>query len=132
MAFLPSSLSGLAAWYDASDDATVTGVDPVTQWDDKSGNAKHLSHATLGPAYSDASDRMEFRGAASSGVAETLDLPTITARTVFVFLTAINPQTASNRYPSLLGESSNPSSFFPDVPPRRPGKSDKRWLGKGC
>src|SRR3546814_10783639 len=64
---------------------------------------------------------MEFRGAASSGVAETLDLPTITARTVFVFLKAINTQTASNRYHALLGESSNTSSFFIDVPAGSPG-----------
>src|SRR3546814_20563873 len=74
---------------------------------------------------------MEFRGAASSGVAETLDLPTITARTVFVFLKAINPQTASNRYHALLGESSNTSSFFLDVPAGSPGSWGIRPKGAG-
>jgi hypothetical protein len=41
-AFDPLSLSP-AAWWDASDTGTVaTGVDGVTDWDDKSGNDRHL------------------------------------------------------------------------------------------
>jgi hypothetical protein len=41
-AFDPLSLSP-AAWWDASDTGTVaTGVDGVTDWDDKSGNGRHL------------------------------------------------------------------------------------------
>lgn len=53
----PASLgSSLAAWFDASDAATVrTGVggasqaangNPVSQWQDKSGNARHANQAT--------------------------------------------------------------------------------------
>jgi hypothetical protein len=55
--FSPASLPGLAAWYDASDSATVlTTVSPnvpatdgqtVRRWLDKSGNNRHLDQATL-------------------------------------------------------------------------------------
>src|SRR3546814_14130651 len=94
MAVLPTSLSGLAAWYDASDSATVTGADPVTQWADKSGNARHLSHATLGPQHDAVQNVMQLRGGAWSGTsADTLDMPAMTVRSVFVFLKAITPQT---------------------------------------
>jgi hypothetical protein len=41
--FTPDILSGLSAWYDASDASTLTlSVDQVTQWRDKSGNGLHL------------------------------------------------------------------------------------------
>src|SRR3546814_3170179 len=90
MAFFPTSLSGLAAWYDASDSATVTGADPVTQWADKSGNARHLSHATLGPQHDAVQHLMQLRGGAWSWTsAATLDMPAMTVRSVFVFLKAI-------------------------------------------
>jgi hypothetical protein len=61
--FSPASLPGLAAWYDASDPATVlTTVSPdvpasngqtVRRWLDKSGNGRHLNQAdlTLQPVY---------------------------------------------------------------------------------
>lgn len=44
--FGPSSLSGLAAWYRG--DTITTSGGAVTQWDDKSGNGKHLVQATSG------------------------------------------------------------------------------------
>lgn len=49
-AFSPSDISGLHAWYDASDLASITkdGSDRVSQWNDKSGNAYHLAQATGG------------------------------------------------------------------------------------
>ncbi len=55
--FTPASLSGLIAWYDASDAATVfkdlgvtqaVNTDLVEQWNDKSGNAYHIGQATSG------------------------------------------------------------------------------------
>src|SRR3546814_20211068 len=108
MAFFPTSLSGLAAWYDASDSATVTGADPVTQWADKSGNARQLSHATLGPQHDAVQNVMQLRGGAWSGTsADTLDMPAMTVRSVFVFLKAITPQTASSRYHAILGHAAN-------------------------
>lgn len=53
--FNPKSISGLAAWYDASDTASVTlNNSAVSQWSDKSGNARHLTQTTANnqPSYS--------------------------------------------------------------------------------
>lgn len=52
-AFTPLSLSPFM-WYDASDAATITIATGVSQWDDKSGNARHLTQGTGAnqPAYS--------------------------------------------------------------------------------
>lgn len=45
-AFVPTDIAGCAAWYDASDTSTITTtVNSVSQWDDKSGNARHLVQA---------------------------------------------------------------------------------------
>jgi hypothetical protein len=45
--FSPLSISGLAAWYDASDLATITEASgSVSQWDDKSGNGRDLTQGT--------------------------------------------------------------------------------------
>lgn len=42
----PASLTGLAAWFDASDTSTITHVGgAVSQWADKSGNANHLAQS---------------------------------------------------------------------------------------
>lgn len=47
----PASLSGLVAWFDASDGSTITASGGnVTEWRDKSGNARHLANAGTGPA----------------------------------------------------------------------------------
>lgn len=45
-AWTPASITTLA-WYDASDATTITETDgAVSQWDDKSGNARHVSQGT--------------------------------------------------------------------------------------
>ena len=45
--FNPKSIAGLALWLDASDASTITlNGATVSQWRDKSGNARHLSEAT--------------------------------------------------------------------------------------
>lgn len=50
--FSPLSLPGLAGWYDSSDSATRTLVSgKVSQWADKSGNARHATQATAGLRY---------------------------------------------------------------------------------
>jgi len=48
--FVPSDISGLRLWLDAADENTVTdvGAGAVSQWDDKSGNAFHVTQATPG------------------------------------------------------------------------------------
>lgn len=44
--FTPASLSGLAAWYDASQIAGVSDGAALSQWNDLSGNARHLRQTT--------------------------------------------------------------------------------------
>ncbi len=45
-AFTPTDVTGLQAWYDASVASSITGS-PVSQWNDLSGNARHLTAALL-------------------------------------------------------------------------------------
>ena len=47
--FRPPQVSGLVAWFDASDPSSVQG-NPVTQWTDKSGS-NNSALATTGPSY---------------------------------------------------------------------------------
>lgn len=62
-ALLPTSTIGL--WLDASDISTIScdGSGNVSEWRDKSGNARHFSHATSGnrPAYSSLTGTVQFR-----------------------------------------------------------------------
>jgi len=45
--FSPLNVSGLQLWLDASDETTITeSSGAVSQWDDKSGNANHVSNGT--------------------------------------------------------------------------------------
>ena len=45
--FSPTQIAGLQAWWDASDSSTITSSSSaVSQWRDKSGNARHLAQAT--------------------------------------------------------------------------------------
>lgn len=44
----PSSIAGLLGWWKADTGITKDGSDFVSQWDDQSGNGKHLTQATSG------------------------------------------------------------------------------------
>jgi prepilin-type N-terminal cleavage/methylation domain-containing protein len=47
--FTPSSISGLQAWFDASNTASLTlSASNVTQWNDLSGNARHATQGSSG------------------------------------------------------------------------------------
>lgn len=55
------------AWWDASDDGTVTTANgAVTQWNDKSGKGNHLTEATNTPTHSTANDTIAFTGVDTS------------------------------------------------------------------
>jgi len=48
-AFVPTQISNIALWLDASDSSTITGSSPVTSWSDKSGLSKNATgNGTLG------------------------------------------------------------------------------------
>ena len=83
MVWTPASLTNLLAWYDASDDSTITqAAGTVSQWRDKSGNGEHIANPTTGatqPQYSgtgitfDGVNDMLFR-ASRFGLATNPDL----------------------------------------------------------
>ena len=130
MVFLPIDIGGLAAWYDAADASTVTGATPVTQWNDKSGNARHLSHSTAGPDCVAASNLIRFNGGSSSSASgDYLNLPSMTARTVFALFKALHPQTAANRYHALLGHVANSETLYIDLPAGTPASYGIRPKG---
>ena len=46
-AFAPTDISGLQLWLDASDAASIThSLNAVSQWNDKSGNARHVTQGS--------------------------------------------------------------------------------------
>ena len=48
----PLSIPGCQLWLDAADSSTITGTTSVTQWRDKSGNARHLGVGSGTTSYS--------------------------------------------------------------------------------
>ena len=63
--FLPTSITGCSLWLDGADATTLTqGGGTVSQWSDKSGNARHITQATTGnqPTYSSTSKAVIFTG----------------------------------------------------------------------
>lgn len=94
-AWTPAGLSGLAAWYDASDASTITdaGGGAVSAWNDKSGNARHLTQGTpaarpiTGSVAIGASNALSF-----DGVDDFMALPglSFTADTITVAMVASN------------------------------------------
>jgi len=84
--FVPSDLPSILAWYDASDDSTITqAAGKVSQWWDKSGNGEHIANPTGAnqPQYSgacitfDGVNDMLFR-ASRFGLATNPDLTVAT------------------------------------------------------
>ncbi len=62
--FSPLNISGLGAWYDAYDASTITeAAGAVSQWDDKSGNLRHITQSTGAnqPIYTNG-DNVSFDG----------------------------------------------------------------------
>jgi hypothetical protein len=49
-AFVPTTAGNCQLWLDAADSATLTGTSPVTQWRDKSGNARNTTSYAGTPA----------------------------------------------------------------------------------
>ena len=88
--FTPLSLPGSAGWYDSSDSATRTLVSgKVSQWDDKSGNARHATQATAGWRYTHSAASVNgldsFTGARSAKMDIASALPSISAAGAYVF-----------------------------------------------
>lgn len=75
--FSPASIPDLAVWFDAADASTITldGSNNVSQWNDKSGNGRHATQATVlnRPAY--LTNQLNGLGAIKpNGITHTLDV----------------------------------------------------------
>ena len=110
--FDPRRIPGLAAWYDAADSASVTlDAGRVSQWSDKSGNARHATNTTSGstqPSYTTAGrNGLNVLTFAAASV-QRLSVPSSTA--TFKFLHDGTPcwWIAVNTY----GASSNPNAIY--------------------
>lgn len=80
--FDPRSIANLAAWYNASDTASLTLETGVRQWSDLSGNGRHLAQTTLNNQPAVATNALNSRPAIdfdgsndSLGAAFTLSQP---------------------------------------------------------
>ena len=110
--FDPRRIPGLAAWYDAADSASVTlDAGRVSQWSDKSGNARHATNTTSGstqPSYTTAGrNGLNVLSFAAASV-QRLSVPSSTA--TFKFLHDGTPcwWIAVSTY----GASSNPNAIY--------------------
>jgi hypothetical protein len=82
--FDPRSVGGCQLWLDAADSLTVTGTTTVTQWSDKSGNARHLGVGSGTTSYSSSAINL-----AASYMFVTSDV-NLTNLTVFIVAKTIN------------------------------------------
>jgi len=104
-AFNPLNLGDCALWLDAADTSTLTlSGSNVTQWNDKSGNSRHLSQATAGnrPTYSTVNQRsfVNFTAANSNFMSNTS--MTIDYRTSQIFLVFQRKTVQSGLNPGLF------------------------------
>lgn len=110
--FDPRRVPGLQAWYDAADSASITlNSGRVSQWSDKSGNARHATNTTSGstqPSYTAAGrNGLNVLSFAAASV-QRLSVPSSTA--TFKFLHDGTPcwWVAVTSY----GASSNPNTAY--------------------
>ena len=83
--FNPTLISGCTLWLDAADSSTITIQTGVSQWNDKSGQGRHVTQSTtsLQPVYSSASNAIVFNSNAWLGIPNALASITPTY-TIFV------------------------------------------------
>lgn len=110
--FDPRRIPGLAAWYDAADSASVTlDSGRVSQWSDKSGNARHATNTTSGstqPSYTTAGrNGLNVLSFAAASV-QRLSVPSSTATFKFLHDGTQCWWIAVSTY----GASSNPNAFY--------------------
>ena len=99
--FSPTSITGCSLWLDGADAATLTqGGGTVSQWSDKSGNARHITQATTGnqPTYSSTSNAVVFTGS------QYLNIPTALAATTPVYTIFVVERRASANVMFFIGQ----------------------------
>jgi hypothetical protein len=99
MPWLPSEFPSLAAWYDAADAGTIAlNGSTVSQWNDKSGNARHVSQATAAnqPAY--APGAITFDGTNDHLTASGINFSATDKLTVFMALRNVAADTTRSAF----------------------------------
>lgn len=126
--FNPREIPGLQAWYDAADSASITlDSGRVSQWSDKSGNARHATNTTSGstqPSYTTAGrNGLNVLTFAAASV-QRLTVPSSTAAfnflhngtesyiaAVSVYGTVANPQAVYGLFGNNASASATPGVF---------------------
>ncbi len=99
--FSPTSITGCSLWLDGADATTLTQAGgTVSQWSDKSGNARHITQATTGnqPTYSSTSNAVVFTGN------QYLNIPTALAATTPVYNIFVVERRASANVMFFIGQ----------------------------
>lgn len=83
----PDGITGLEFWYDGKDASTFSlNVNKVIQWDDKSGNARHIPNAVDAnrPTWSSVTGRVTFVAASSTYLQSAAFGPLTQPNTIFI------------------------------------------------
>lgn len=87
-AFVPTDIAGCQLWLDGADASTISIGTGVSQWNDKSGNARHATQSVAAsqPAYITAAvnglNAVNFDG--SNDFLDNDNMPLLTAKTVYL------------------------------------------------
>jgi hypothetical protein len=107
--FNPKSISGLAAWWDASDSSTITTVSgAVSQWNDKSGNGLNATQTTANNRPSNSAQTLNGRAVMTFDGSNDVLQFTGVARTdeTWFLVGAANSSAASSKAHVMLGNAS--------------------------
>ena len=101
--FIPTQISGCALWLDAADSTTVTlSGSNVTQWNDKSGNARNATQSTAinGPSYGTTNG---ISAVVFTGSPTFMSLPDLTSVPISIFMVAAFTSNIPNTFLLSLG-----------------------------
>jgi hypothetical protein len=127
--FDPRRIPGLQAWYDAADSASITlDAGRVSQWSDKSGNARHATNTTSGstqPSYTTAGRNGLNVVTFAAASVQRLTVPSSTASFNFLhngtdslviavsrYATVANPNAIYTLFGNCAGSSTNRGVFY--------------------
>jgi len=122
--FLPNSILGCELWLDAADPSSITGTTTVTQWDDKSGNTRHLGVGSGNTSYA---NRAVTFASSYMFVDSAVDLTSFTCFIVFRSSSAFN-QVIFGAHPS--GEDVNSDTTSDAFNLRTDGNTIAQFFGR--